>query len=293
LRDASCRMPLPILTKVLIPRFVPASLISFHTSKYNRERTICIPMKRNLYLGFALAILGVAAPYVLAQTEDVISLGDFARSLRKNKETAPPVVIDNDNLSKIMDDVENHRLNGKPLLSLDSANNSFQVSLPDGTCSLSFNANATSLLTVPYVAEEMPQSELAKLEGPASITGDSLQVSLFNGTEWNLKEITVGLTIVRHTESTSVYYGSARLLPATAQDALPAENTEKPSDLTLLFHLKGSGAPLATTIFREKLTTPLAPDQEWHWAIVSAKGVRPSPLALPEPGLELSPPVFP
>jgi len=250
-------------------------------------------MKRNFYLGLVLALLGVAAPYVLAQTEDAISLGDFARSLRKSKEAAPPVVIDNDNLSKVMDEVESHRLNGKPLISVDSAKNTFDVSLPDGTCSLSFNANATSLLTVPYVTEDMPQSELAKLEGPASIEDDSLQISLFNGTEWNLEEITVGLTIVRRTEAAAVYYGSARLLPATAQDALPSENAQKPSDLTLLFHLKGSAAPFATAIFREKLAVPLAPDQEWHWAIVSAKGVRPSPLALPEPGPELSAPVFP
>ena len=251
-------------------------------------------MKRSFHLWLALALLGLANPFgVLAQTEDAISLGDFARSLRKNKEAAAPVVIDNDNLSKIMDEVETHRLNGKPLISLEGTKKTFDVSLPDGTCSLSFNANATSLLTVPYVSEEMPQNELAKLEGPASIVGDSLQVSLFNGTEWNLKEITVGLTIVRRPETTAVYYGSARLLPATAQDALPQENEQKPSDLTLLFHLKGSGAPFATTIFREKLDTPLASDQEWHWAIMSAKGVPPSPLSLPETAPETPAPVFP
>lgn len=250
-------------------------------------------MKRSSYLGFALALLGLAPAYAMAQTEDAISLGDFARSLRKSKEPAPPLVIDNDNLSKVMDEVENHRLNGKPLISVDSARNSFDVSLPDGTCSLSFNASATSLLTVPYVTEDMPQGELAKLEGPASVVGDSLQISLFNGTEWNLKEITIGLTIVRRPETAEVYYGSARLLPATAQDTIPQENEPKASDVTMLFQLKGAAAPFATTIFREKLETPLAPDQEWHWAIVSAKGVRPSPLALPEPALELSAPVFP
>lgn len=249
-------------------------------------------MKRSFYMGFVLVWLGWAPFSALAQTEDATSLGDLARSLRK-KEPAPPVVIDNDNLSKIMDEVESHRLNGKPLISVDSAKNTFDVSLPDGTCSLSFNANATSLLMTPYVTEEMPLGELAKLEGPASVVGDSLQISLFNGTEWNLKEITIGLTIVRRSETAEVYYGSARLLPATAQDAPPVDNTERPSDLTLLFHLKGSGAPFATTVFREKLDTPLAPDQEWHWAIISAKGIRPSPLALPELAPELSAPVFP
>ena len=250
-------------------------------------------MKRGFYIGFVLVWLGLAPFRALAQTEDAISLGDFARSLRKSKEAAPPVVIDNDNLSTIMDDVESHRLNGKPLLSVDSAKNTFDVSLPDGTCSLSFNASATSLLTVPYVTEDMPQGELAKLEGPASVVGDSLQISLFNGTEWNLKEITVGLTIVRRADTADVYYGSGRLLPATAQDTIPQENEPKPSDVTMIFQLKGSAAPFATTIFREKLDTPLAPDQEWHWAIVSAKGVRPSPLALPAPAPELSAPVFP
>lgn len=251
-------------------------------------------MKRNFCLGVALALLAVAAPsHVLAQSEDAVSLGDFARSLRQSKEPAPPVVIDNDNLSKIMDEVESHRLNGTPLISVNSAKNSYDVSLPDGTCSLSFNANSTSLLIAPYVSEDMPASELAKLEGPASITGDSLQINLFNGTEWNLKEITVGLTIVRATETALIYYGSARLLPATEQDRPQPETAERPSDLTLLFHLKGSALPFASTLFQEKLTAPLAPEQEWHWAIVSAKGVRPSPLASPDPAPELSAPVFP
>jgi len=255
-------------------------------------------MKRDLYLGgvvLAFLVL-VSPPGVLAQSDDGVSLGDLARALRKDKEAAPPVVIDNDNLSKIMDQVENHRLNGKPLLTLDSQENTFRMSSPDGTCSLSFNADATSLLTDPYVAEELPQRELAKLEGPASIDGDRLQVTVFNGTEWNLKEITVGLTIVRRAENAGVYYGSARLLPAIAQDgALPDSSvpTEKPSDLTLLFHLNGTAAPFATTIFRERLGTPLAPDQEWHWAIVNAKGIRPSPLTVPASELELSSPVFP
>jgi hypothetical protein len=254
-------------------------------------------MKRNFYLGLVLALLALSAPAGLfAQADDLVSLGDFARSLRKAKEPAAPVVIDNDNLSQIMDEVESHRLNGKPQLSLDSAENKFRMSSPDGTCSLSFNANATSLLTVPYVAEELPQSELAKLDGPAKIDGDRLQVTIFNGTDWNLKEITVGLTIVRRVEKADVYR-AARLLPAIAQDAPPQQSpapAEKASDLTLLFHLKGTAAPLATTIFRETLGATLAPDQEWHWAIMNAKGIPPSPLALPASELPLSsPPIFP
>src|SRR5579885_2268586 len=151
-------------------------------------------MKSRLYLGILLAIVSLGlGGSSSAQSDDFVSLGAYARQLRKtSKEPAAPVVIDNDNLSKIMDEVEEHRLNGKPMLTLDSAENNFRLSSPDGTCSLSFNANMTSLLTTPYVAEEMPQDELAKLEGPASIDGDRLQITMFNGTDWNVKEITVG-----------------------------------------------------------------------------------------------------
>ncbi|HXZ33690.1 MAG TPA: hypothetical protein VEH30_15545 [Terriglobales bacterium] len=258
-------------------------------------------MRRSLYLGVAVALLAFAPWTLFAQSDDVTPLGDLARSLRKakepSKEPAVPVVIDNDNLSKIMDDVENRRLNGMPLLSLDSAENTFRMSSPDGTCSLSFNADAASLLTPPFVAEELPQTELVKLEGPAKIDGDRLQVRIFNGTDWNLKEITISVTIVRRVENANLG-GVARLLSAVAQDTLPpppdsSPSGERPSDVTMLFHLKGTALPMATTIFRERLTAGLAPNQEWHWAIVSAKGIPPSPVPLPSFGSETPPPVFP
>src|SRR5207245_3719965 len=43
-------------------------------------------------------------------------------------------------------------------------------------------------------------TESCKLDGPASIEGDTLQLSVYNGTAWNVKEITVGLTILRRSE---------------------------------------------------------------------------------------------
>jgi hypothetical protein len=67
-------------------------------------------------------------------------------------------------------------------------------------------------------------------------------------------------------------------MPALAEDPQPSE---KPSDLTLLFHLKGPLVPLATNVFHEKLGAPLAADQEWHWAILGAKGIAPNPDAPP------------
>jgi hypothetical protein len=257
-------------------------------------------MRRTAYLGIALAALALLSPTPVLAQDDSVSLGDLARSLRKAKEPAkepaPPVVIDNDNLSQIMDQVESHKLNPTtPILSLDSAENKFRMSSPDGTCSLSFNADATSLITAPYVAEDLPESELAKLEGPARIDGDRFQLTLFNRSDWNLKEITISLTIIRKVETAETYQ-NVRLLPAIAQDApgrQPEPTAEKPPDLTLLFHLKGTAAPLATTIFRETLAGALAPDQEWHWAIVSAKGVPPSPLSLPSFGLATEPAATP
>jgi hypothetical protein len=146
-------------------------------------------MKHTFYLGMALALLGLSSPnYAAAQSDDNVSLGDFARALRHGKEPAAPVLIDNDNLSRVMDEVENRRLSGSPLFSLNGSDNNFRMSSPDGTCSLSFNANATSLLTVPYVAEDLPQSELVKLDGPGSIQEDNLQLELYNGTDWELRE---------------------------------------------------------------------------------------------------------
>jgi hypothetical protein len=47
----------------------------------------------------------------------------------------------------------------------------------------------------------------------------------------------------------------------------------------VLLHLKGSAAPFATTVFREKLDESVDDGQEWHWAIVDAKGIPPTTVA--------------
>lgn len=235
-------------------------------------------MIRARYLRRLLVFVGLFCPLgAVAQYDGSISLGDFARSLRKSEPSTTPLVIDNDNLSQVMDEVENHRLSSSLMFSLEGGSDRFKMSSPDGTCSLSFNANATSLLTVPYVAEDLPQNELAKLDGPANIEGDTLQVTVYNGSGWSVKEITVGVTLVRHDDQRAAY-GAARLLPAVEENAVPAE---KPADLTRLVRLQGTVAPMATTIFRAKLEGVVNSDQEWHWAIVQAKGIPPSPLAVP------------
>lgn len=237
-------------------------------------------MRHPCYFRVCLLLLGTALPVcAAAQADGGISLGDLARSLRQSKTQSQPAalnVIDNDNLSQVIDDVEHFRLAGKPMFSFDGGGSNFKMSSPDGTCSLSFNANATALLSAPpYVSQDLPQSELAKLDGPANIHGDTLEVSVHNASPWNLREITVGLTIVRP-DTSPANDETAKLLPAVAAVPLPVE---KRSDSTLLLHLKGSTAPFATTVYQGKLDTSLDQGQEWHWAIIEAKGIPPTTVA--------------
>jgi hypothetical protein len=247
-------------------------------------------MVQRLRRGLLFGMLGVLLTPAWAQYEEhPIPLGDLARSLRKkekekDKNTEQPTshtvpastVIDNDNLSQVMDDVASRRLVGaSPLYSFDGAGKTFQVSSPDVTCSLSFNATAASLLARPAVPIVLPEDELRKLDGPASITEDSLQVSVFNGTDWKLEEITVGLTVVKRASLTAGYYGSGKLVPAASETIVTAE---KHSDVTTLHRLKGTAPPLLVTVFKAPLTITLGPDEEWHWSIIQAKGFPPEKL---------------
>jgi hypothetical protein len=235
-------------------------------------------MTRRFYLPLMVLLLGVLLPVCgRAQSDGAEpSLGDLARSLRKGKPAVEHPVIDNENLHQVMDEVQNRKLNGNGslLFSFDGAAKKFQVSSPDVTCDLSFSASATSLLSNAYAPQDLPEGELAKLDGPATISGDTLQIAVHNGTSWNIKEITVGLTILRDSEANTAARDSAgqtpRLIPATETTTLLSE---KRADVTVLYHLKGSAAPSATTVFHETLGTALNHDQEWHWAIVQAKGV--------------------
>jgi hypothetical protein len=226
------------------------------------------------------------ATCVRAQDADV-PLGDLAREARKAKPAEPPSsgdqkVIDNDNFAIMMDKAESARLNGKPVFSIDPSGKTFRMTSPDGTCSLSFDAKATALIATPYVASDLPQDELLKLEGPAAIRDDVLEVSLHNRTAWELKEIVVGVTVLQP-------QAGSEFRPAKLEPTLDAAPTEKPPDLTVLYHLKATAAPDSTTSFRTNLGGSLADVKDWHWAIVSARGVPPaSPVTLP-PQPEMAP----
>ena len=236
------------------------------------------------FLPIALALLLVVLLPVCAAAQSdggEPSLGDLARQYRKGKAALEHAVIDNDNLYKVMDEVQTRKLNGSLLFSIDGPGKTFQVSSPDVTCDLSFSASATSLLSDPYAPQDLPEAELAKLDGPATINGDTLQVTVHNGTTWNIKEITVGVTLLRGAEANTARRGSARLIPAAETTTMLSE---KQPDSTVLYHIKGSAAPSSTTVFHETLGTKLGQDQEWHWAIVQAKGIPSQPAqATPTP----------
>ena len=229
---------------------------------------------------FVVAWFTVVLPSARAQEDtNDIPLGDVARNFRK-KVGPPEVVIDNDNFSKVVDEAENHRASGTTMtFTLDPGAKGFKVSTPDASCTLSFTAKASALISDPVMLDELPKEEMAKLDGPATIDGDSLQLSIHNGSAWDLREVVIGLTIVRTLDATSAssQYGQARLVPALAVPQAAQIPTQKLQDTTILLHVKGSAGPSVTAMFRTQLYFALFPDQEWHWAIVRAKGIPPSP----------------
>jgi hypothetical protein len=247
-----------------------------------------------------VVLLCLAVP-LLAQDDDV-SLGDLARSVRKTKspeeqKVEEKKVIDNDNFSIMMDKAESARLNGKPVFSIDPVAKIFTMTSTDGTCSLSFDAKATALSPAPYISSDLPQDELVKLEGPARISDDVLEVSVHNGTGWELKEIVVGLTVIQPLRGAEVRDAA---LTSTTDSGVPT----KIADSTVLYHLKGTGAPDSTTTFRGNLGGGLVERnsnassgsdsnfnfKDWHWAIVAARGIPPAPPTVPAPAVTLASP---
>jgi hypothetical protein len=249
-------------------------------------------------LGLLLAAL--LCPLAASAQEDAPSLGDLARNVRKNKlqqpqqptDPAHPVpdrpVIDNDNLAQVMDDAKKARpvKPDKTVFSIDPSGNTLKISSPDVTCSLSFNARASSLLIKPVLVEDLPLTELLKLDGPGSIQDESLQLEVFNGTDWDIREITIGLTLERKPGQNAEVAARARVIPAA--EGLTPVTVERRSDVTLLYHLKAEAKPFSTTAFHENIGITPGADEDWRWSIVEAKGIRPSqaqsaPDSLPDP----------
>ena len=233
--------------------------------------------------GIVLLVLSALALPLRAQ-DDGPSLGDLARTLRKDKsqqqsqKAVEPArtVIDNDNLPEVMEETKRTKaiVHDKTVFSLDSSGNTLKVSSPDVTCSMSFNARASSLLVRPALIENLPMDELVKLDGPGSIQDDNLQLEVFNGTDWALREITIGLTLERRPGEDAERAARARVIPAS-RGAAPAM-VERHSDVTLLYHLKTEAKPFSRTALRENIGITPGADEDWRWSIVEAKGIRPA-----------------
>jgi hypothetical protein len=237
---------------------------------------------RHFRLCAAIIVMALVPVSLVAQDDaNETPLGDIARNLRKK--TPAQAVIDNDNLSTVMEQVQIRKLAGTAVqYSIDSGGKTFQISSPDGTCRLSFSANSKALLSSQYTQMQLPPGDLAKLEGPAVIDGSSLQVSVFNGTDWHVSEVAIAVTLVTRTDAHDASAaGSGKLIPAAAKSPVHASGKpeEKPADITTLYHVRGAAAPATTTLFRAPLDSEIGPDQEWHWAIVEAKGYPPQRVA--------------
>jgi hypothetical protein len=217
----------------------------------------------------ACGILLLLTTLAMQAQEDEVSLGDLARAIRKEKPAdSHPEVIDNDNLSVMMDHAEAERLNGKPVFSINAAGRTFRMTSPDGTCSLSFDAKATALISSPYTSSELPQYELAKLEGVATIHDGALEVTMHNGTGWELKEVVVGLTVLNR--------AAAELQPASLITATDFQTEARRPDVTAIFHLRATAPADSTTLFKGIVNDDLRQSNDWHWALVAARGVPPA-----------------
>jgi hypothetical protein len=232
-------------------------------------------MARFLLITFTMFFLCAPAWINMSAQEDDIPLGDVAREFRHSKPSDPADIIDNDNFSLMMDKAESERLDGQPVFAISPSGRTFTAISPDGTCSLSFVASSANRTPAAYIASDLPQDELLKLEGPAYIEDGSLAVSIHNGTTWEVKEIVVGVTVLQ-TQS-GAEYRPAMMGPVPV-------NPEKLPDLTMLYHLKGSSIPGATTIFSGPLGGNFGGSKDWHWAIVGARGIPPAapPSTIPQ-----------
>jgi len=253
-------------------------------------------------LGIGLLIVSamlmvLLPPFARAQDDpNDVPLGDVARNLRKQSAPTKPViskpVIDDDNLPQVMERAENRQGSGPGLRYLMAGESKgFQVAAPDVTCSLAFTANVKSLLSGQYAQMDLPAEEVAKLQGRATIEGDSLTIPVFNGTNWHVSELAVALTVVRKNPNGfpgAIYSApgaGVEIDPSASAEADPLEQvrSEKESDLTVIYKMRTAAPPWERAVFSTPLNLELAPDEEWHWAIVQAKGYPPESYAAPQP----------
>jgi hypothetical protein len=243
-------------------------------------------------LACVLPVLAAILMSALALAQDDPNdtpLGDVARNLRKKTPPTQPV-IDDDNLPEAMQKAESRQGFGSSLRFLMAGEGKgLQVSAPDVTCSLSFTANVKSLLSSQYAQMELPAAEVAKLEGQATIEGDALTVPVFNATDWHVSELAIALTVVRKSgraslagDSLNGAHGDAPTVGPTTDAKLPTADDlflevrpEKKPDVTVIYRMRAAAVPGERTVFSAPLASEVALTDEWHWAIVQAKGYPP------------------
>jgi hypothetical protein len=223
----------------------------------------------------------------MAQNDpDQMPLGDVARNLRKKAPPAKPI-IDDDNLPQVMQQADSHDETGSGFRFLMSRDNQgFQVSAPDVTCSLAFTANVKSLLSSQYGQMELPPTEMAKIEAKAVVEGDTLTVPVFNGTQWHLSELGIAFTVVKKARTGVVPWNQDGASSATADvtspfarvigaDAFQQVRPEKRPDVAVIYRMRAAAPPWSNAVFSARLNLELDPTEEWHWAIVQARGYPP------------------
>jgi hypothetical protein len=73
----------------------------------------------------------------------------------------------------------------------------------------------------------------------------------------------------------------AKPIPAAAIEPVQApvdhfdNRLERRPDTAVLYRMRAAAVPFAVTVFATPLNVEIGPDQEWHWAIVQAKGYPP------------------
>jgi hypothetical protein len=234
--------------------------------------------------------MAVLCPARLEAQDDPtdVPLGDVARNLRKKNPATKPV-IDDDNFSQVMERADDGQRSGFRYL-MAGETKGFRLAAPDVTCSLSFSANVKSLLNGQYAQMDLPADEIAKLQGQATVEGDSLTVPIFNGTNWHVSELAVALTVIRKRGGPAfpgaVYGldggGIVSQSDPTQLDPLEQVRSEKKPDLTVIYRMRAAAPPWERAVFSAPLKLKIAAGDEWHWALVLAKGYPPESYAEPQ-----------
>lgn len=234
--------------------------------------------RTRLLLVLPVLLAAFSAILVAQDDPNEAPLGDVARNFRKKTPTRP--VIDDDNLPQVMQKAEHGRGLGSSLRFLMSGEaEGFRISAPDVTCSLSFTANVKSLLSGQYAEKELPATDVAKLQGHATIEGEALTVSVLNETDWHVSEIVVAFTVIHKNGVGDAVAPDKGLSPEPrGPDPLPQSDfrPDKKPDTAVIYRMRAAATPWAATSFSSALNLEVEPGDEWHWAIVQAKGYPPA-----------------